>query len=156
MSYKAKVGDFEFELSTENIAKLDSVPNEAGTLHVLHQNKAYAATIHALGNKHYQIVVNGNKYEVKLSDEYDQLVDKMGLSVVNTNVVKEVKAPMPGLVLSVAVEAGQQVEANETLLILEAMKMENVLKSPGDGIIKSINIAQGQAVEKGAILIEFE
>ncbi|MEM9885177.1 MAG: biotin/lipoyl-containing protein [Bacteroidota bacterium] len=156
MIYKAKVGAFEFNLNTEDLARLDSVPNEANTMHVLHKNKSYEAAVTALGNKTYRIVINGNKYEVKLSDAYDQLVEKMGLSVVNANVVKEIKAPMPGLVLSMVAEVGQRVEQGMTLLILEAMKMENVLKSPGEGTIKTIHVAKGQAVEKGMILIEFE
>ena len=63
---------------------------------------------------------------------------------------------MPGLVLDVMVAEGDTVEAGTPLLILEAMKMENVLKSEGDGTIKSIKITKGEAVEKRQLLIEIE
>ena len=73
-----------------------------------------------------------------------------------TKVVKEVKAPMPGLVVSVIATKGQEVKEGDSLLILEAMKMENVLKSPVDGVIKNIKIEETNTVEKNEILIEFE
>jgi biotin carboxyl carrier protein len=70
--------------------------------------------------------------------------------------VNEIKAPMPGLILEINVAEGAEVKENDALLILEAMKMENVLNSPRDGVIKSISVAQGETVDKNALLIEFE
>ena len=70
--------------------------------------------------------------------------------------INELKAPMPGLILEVFVITGQQVKENDSLLILEAMKMENIITSPRDGIIKSIFAIKGDAVEKNYLLIEFE
>jgi biotin carboxyl carrier protein len=63
---------------------------------------------------------------------------------------------MPGLILSVDVKIGQEVKEDDSLLVLEAMKMENVLTSPRDGIIKSISITKGETVNKNQLLIEFE
>ena len=63
---------------------------------------------------------------------------------------------MPGLILEINIEEGQEVKENDPLLILEAMKMENVINSPRDGVIKSIAVSQGNTVEKNALLIEFE
>ena len=63
---------------------------------------------------------------------------------------------MPGLILDVLVSAGDTVAKDDPLIILEAMKMENVLKSAGDGVVKSIEVAKGQAVDKNQILIELE
>jgi biotin carboxyl carrier protein len=74
----------------------------------------------------------------------------------STAKIRNVKAPMPGLVLRIEVQPGQEVEKDTPLLILEAMKMENVIKSPGSGRVKSIPVQQGIAVEKSAVLIEFE
>jgi biotin carboxyl carrier protein len=62
---------------------------------------------------------------------------------------------MPGMVISVLVNEGQEVSAGESILILEAMKMENVIKSPVQAIVKTIKVKQGSAVEKGQLLIEF-
>jgi len=59
-------------------------------------------------------------------------------------------------VLEIQVQAGQTVSKGDTLLILEAMKMENVLKAAADGVIKSIHVQKGAAVEKGALLLELE
>jgi biotin carboxyl carrier protein len=69
--------------------------------------------------------------------------------------IKEVKAPMPGLIFEIKVQEGDEVKKGDTLVILEAMKMENILKSPGDGIIKEIRIKKGDSVEKNQVLIQF-
>jgi pyruvate carboxylase subunit B len=65
-----------------------------------------------------------------------------------------VKAPMPGLVLRVEVEAGQRVEVGSGLVVLEAMKMENEIRSPRRGVVRRVWVQAGQAVEKGAELVE--
>jgi biotin carboxyl carrier protein len=72
------------------------------------------------------------------------------------NKVSEIKAPMPGLVLSVLVTEGQEVSKGDSLLVLEAMKMENVIKSPASGMIKKILINKADKVEKNEILIQFQ
>ncbi|MNS88855.1 Methylmalonyl-CoA carboxyltransferase 1.3S subunit [compost metagenome] len=61
---------------------------------------------------------------------------------------------MPGLILKVLVTEGQAIKKGEPVLILEAMKMENVFKAPGDAVVKAIRIEERQAVEKGEVLIE--
>jgi biotin carboxyl carrier protein len=63
---------------------------------------------------------------------------------------------MPGKVLEIMVESGQTIAKGEGLLILEAMKMENMLKAEQDGTVKSVNVSVGDAVEKNNILIDFE
>jgi biotin carboxyl carrier protein len=70
--------------------------------------------------------------------------------------MNNVKAPMPGLVVNILVEIGQEIKKGDSLVILEAMKMENVLKATGDAKVKSILISKGGAVTKGQIMIEFE
>ena len=81
---------------------------------------------------------------------------KMGMERGKTTETKELKAPMPGLVLSVEISAWTAVEKDQPLLILEAMKMENVIKSPREGTIAKVNVKKGQAVEKNELLIAFE
>jgi biotin carboxyl carrier protein len=63
---------------------------------------------------------------------------------------------MPGLVLDVRVKEGDEVKKGDPLLVLEAMKMENILKSPAHAKIKKINVNKGQAVEKNQVLVSFE
>ncbi len=69
---------------------------------------------------------------------------------------KLVISPMPGLVVSVDVTAGQDVKAGEALLIVEAMKMENVIRAEKDGVVKSVNVAPGASVAADELMVEFE
>ena len=69
--------------------------------------------------------------------------------------VSDLKAPMPGLVLSIEVEEGQEVKKGDVLMILEAMKMENAIKAPADLVIKEIKCKQSEAVDKGQVLMIF-
>ena len=71
------------------------------------------------------------------------------------NKIQQVKAPMPGLVLNILVNEGDEIKKGDSLLVLEAMKMENMIKSPTDGIIKKIEIKQGDKVEKNELLVSF-
>ena len=78
------------------------------------------------------------------------------MSNVNSAKVNDLKAPMPGLIVDIKVKVGDTVKKGDIILILEAMKMENVLKATGEGIIKAIKIAPKQNVEKNQVMIEFE
>ena len=75
--------------------------------------------------KEVRLKLNGQLQTVKIQDEFDILVNKMGLKSNVTLKISAIKAPMPGLVLSIMVEEGQTVVIGEPMLILEAMKMEN-------------------------------
>jgi len=68
---------------------------------------------------------------------------------------KAVRCPMPGLVVSIAVAEGQEVKAGETLAVVEAMKMENILRAERDGIIKTIPVKPGDSVAVDAVIMEF-
>ena len=62
---------------------------------------------------------------------------------------------MPGLIVGIHVQSGDAVKKGDSLLILEAMKMENVLKAPADATVKAIRTTKGDRVEKGQVLVEF-
>lgn len=126
--------------------------------HVINNNRSYSLEVikSDFDKKEFLIKVNGNEYQLKASDKYDELLNRMGISRGATAKVNELKAPMPGLVLNIKVEPGQEVKKDEPLLILEAMKMENVLKSPADVVIKSVEVSEKIAVEKNQVLIKFE
>ena len=68
----------------------------------------------------------------------------------------EIRSPMPGKILEVRVSQGDEVEANQTLVVLEAMKMENTLASGARARVKTIHVAPGELVELGQILVELE
>jgi acetyl/propionyl-CoA carboxylase alpha subunit len=99
--------------------------------------------------------IDGVKWSAQVSDERMLLLERMGMSASDESLDRELLAPMPGKVLSIEIEAGAEVAEGDTLLILEAMKMENVLKSPRAGRVEQVEAVAGEAVEKGAVLITF-
>ncbi len=125
--------------------------------HLILNNQSYNIDVikadHA--EKKLVIKVNGKKYSLDVKDKYDELLHNLGLDNIAAKKISDVKAPMPGMVLNILVTEGQEVKKGESLLVLEAMKMENVLKSPADGIIKKIIAQKGTAVEKNQLLIQF-
>lgn len=106
-------------------------------------------------SKTYKIGFDGRTYEVGIKDRFDQLLTSMGLDKMSKPKVNDVKAPMPGLVLSIKVSENQEVKKGDPILILEAMKMENIIKSPVDGVIKQVLVVPKQAVDKNQALITF-
>ena len=79
---------------------------------------------------------------------------KMGMA--SNKQVKDIRAPMPGLVLEIAVADGQQVNEGDKILILEAMKMQNSIIIHIGATIRKVVVTAGQAVEKGQVLVELE
>lgn len=106
--------------------------------------------------KQYEIEIGKKIYHVKLESKLESDIHNIKMMEKPKNLTNEVKSPMPGLVLKIIANEGDIVHQGQTLLILEAMKMENLIKSPVEGTIKKINIGVGEAVEKGHSLIVFE
>jgi biotin carboxyl carrier protein len=105
-------------------------------------------------NNTVRVRIGGGTYTVKLQDDQSRLLRTLGLEKTGPK-VREIKAPMPGLVLNILVKPGDAVKKNDPLLVLEAMKMENVIKAPGDAVVSAIPAEQGKAVEKGQLLVSF-
>jgi len=106
--------------------------------------------------KEFTVKVNNCTYQVQVKDRFDELLTSLGMESAGVKRITEAKAPMPGLVLNVMVSEGDHVTKDMPLLVLEAMKMENVIKSATDGVVKRVVAVKGVPVEKGAVLIEFE
>ncbi len=103
-----------------------------------------------------KIKINQRVFEVKKKGELDDLISALGLDVPKVRKLKELQAPMPGRIVQVSVQIGQELNVGDELLSLEAMKMENVLKAEGVGVVKAILVESNQVVDKGTVLIEFE
>jgi biotin carboxyl carrier protein len=165
--YKVKVNskhEYELELDKGQLSakgepiEWDMVEISKGEFHIIKDNRSYSAQLieAKAEEKQFVIRVNGNDYTVDVKDKYDLLLQQLGLNDRFATKVNDIKAPMPGLVLNINVEEGQEVKKGDVVLILEAMKMENVLKSPGDGKVKGIKVKKGDAVEKGQVLVVME
>ena len=126
--------------------------------HIINDLKSYNVEVVSFDKaaKTAQIKVNGNLYSVTAQDQFDILLDQLGMSAMNANKVSDIKAPMPGLVLKLFVSEGTHVKKGDNLFVLEAMKMENIIKSPADVIVKSVKIKPGDKVEKGQVLLLFQ
>ena len=128
-----------------------------GNFIIYQNNQAIKAEVLEMDDakKKFTIKIDNGIYNIDLKDQTDALLEKLGMTHLQNVIIKDIKAPMPGLILDIMVEVGQIVKKGDALMILEAMKMENVLKSTGEGTITSIEVEQGQSVEKNNILIKF-
>ena len=100
--------------------------------------------------------INGKFSKVTLNTEIDLLLKRLGLQNMKSSKATELKSPMPGLILSIEVKPGDTISKGDALLVLESMKMENVIKASSDAVIKSVQSKIGETVEKNEVLIKFE
>jgi biotin carboxyl carrier protein len=135
----------------------DMIRINGNQYHLIHNSRSYNLEVIKLSKEEKTIVlkVNSVKFTLQLKDKYDELLHTLGLDNLNVKKVNEIKAPMPGMVLNVLVAEGDTVKKGDPLIVLEAMKMENILKSPTDGTVKKISAIKGNAVEKNQLLIQF-
>lgn len=162
LNIKVNEQEFIFDLISGN-AILDGIPVNADTVklatnkyHVIINHQSYNIELleKSENGKSMRILVNGIKQEVAIKDKYDALLSQLGMDKLMTSKNNTIKAPMPGLVLRIMAKVGDQVKKGDALLVLEAMKMENVIKADGDGVVKRIAVEPKQVVEKNTLLIE--
>lgn len=98
--------------------------------------------------------VDGDRHSYSVKDEQALLLEKMGFKSGNKKSEGQLKAPMPGKILGIRKQEGDEVAAGEPVIILEAMKMENELKAPVSGSVVKLHVALGDSVDKNTVLIE--
>ena len=162
-SYRAVVGDRTFDVSIEDDQLIVDGEAKPFTFEVLRDGyvslivdgRSVPVSVEPAGDGTMRVTIAGQRTQVQVKDERDLLVDEFGLAEDGAS-GGVVRAPMPGLVLDILVEEGDEVTADQGLLVLEAMKMENELKAPSGGIVRVIHATSGDAVDKEALLIEIE
>lgn len=157
--YKVRVDShLEVELDWRNM-DVDLVDGHDKEIIIRDENgQQYHAKLEQidLQTKQISLRLNGELFQVELKDELDRRIEDMGLSVAESQVSNELKAPMPGQVKEVMVQPGQHIEEGDPLLVLVAMKMENILKSPTSGIIEAVAVQPEDIVNKNDVLIRFD
>ncbi len=139
-----------FELRKNNNSKsIFEITDEQGVTH-------QAMIQHIDGeNKQVKVSIGQKQFVVDILEDIDKKMLALGIDIKELSKAKNIKAPMPGLILKTLVTEGQLVKSGEPLFVLEAMKMENVFKAPADVEIKTILIKDGETVDKNQELIVF-
>ena len=156
--YNVKANGFLFSFTKDEIDRADLVALSPVSFNLIKDKRVINAKLleASATAKRLTIEIEGETFDIEIKDELDQVLDQMGFGKASIKQVKEIHAPMPGLVLEIAVTDGQQVNTRDKLIILEAMKMENSIIIQTNAIIKRISVTAGQAVEKGQVLVELE
>jgi len=139
-------------------AKYDLIEIKPGTFHLIINNKSFNVDVVEAESKtkSYKLLVNNKTISVVLKDKLDDLLHELGMDATATIKVNDLKAPMPGLVLDILVKEGDKINKGDTIIVLEAMKMENALKAIADATVKKISVKKGNTVEKNQVLVQLE
>ncbi|MBT8218278.1 MAG: acetyl-CoA carboxylase biotin carboxyl carrier protein subunit [Bacteroidia bacterium] len=158
MFYTVHIEGQDFTHEDKVIRNMDAVKTGPDRIHLIENGINYDIQLIAMNfvQRTMTVSVNGAYHEMSITDEYDQLLQDMGLEISSSQRMTDVRAPMPGLILDVMVHKGQHIKTGDELVILEAMKMENVLQAASDGTVKSVEVNRGDTVEKTQVLIELE
>ena len=163
MAYIVKVDNREFKVDLEKDGRgfkvyLDGkeriveVVNEKGTqVTLIIDNRSFNITLESDG----QILVNNEAYSIEITDEQIQKFIKAGTKNIHEKELA-IKAPMPGLIVEVFVKEGDPVNMGQSLLVVEAMKMQNEMNAPRDGIVKKVLVEKGQSVNSGDAFLVIE
>jgi biotin carboxyl carrier protein len=156
-----KIDEKRFDIDWRQIATLATgsqfQSNIGGRYSLLIAGKSYEILVHRVikpdvAGYRYEVLIAGQRFEITVEDEREKVLAGSIHGAHETGEVM-VRAPMPGLVLGFPMESGSNVERGQTVVILEAMKMENDLASPISGKIKEIRVSKGQTVNQGDVLV---
>jgi pyruvate carboxylase subunit B len=164
MKYFVGLGEREFEVEVDGDhvvvngerlpAALTTVPGSP-VRQLLLAGRSYAMPVEPAGAGRWRLSVHGELHEAEVVDERTRHIRSLTGDSRPAAGAGTLKAPMPGLVVRVQVEAGQEVAAGTPVIVLEAMKMENQLKAAAPARVAAVKVQPGQAVEKGQVLLEF-
>ncbi len=164
MLYFVTIGQRTFEVDlTGESPRIDGDPIEVSltrvadtpTLHLLADGRSHTLIARRDDTGSWDLHMDGERFVADVVDERTRAIQAMTGQSGAVRGPRPVRAPMPGMVVRVSVQSGDHVEAGQSVVIMEAMKMENDLKAETAGVVQSVAAEPGQAVEKGAILVEF-
>jgi pyruvate carboxylase subunit B len=165
MKYFVTIGEreLEVELGPDGIrvggehVSADLVEMDGTDVHsLLLGEKSHRVLASRNGTEQWYLQLSGYKLQAQVVDERTRAIKAMAGVPEGTRGLQPIRAPMPGLVVKLEVREGEDVMAGQGLVIVEAMKMENELKSERDGRVGRILVEPGQAVEKDQVLVEFQ
>ena len=163
-TFRALIGDRTFDIGLED----DRLTLDGASVRyafervgedyfsLLLDGRSVPVVIAPMDDGRLRVTIGGHAHAVRVQDEHDLLLERFGLAEAAGAAEREVRAPMPGLVLDVLVREGQTVQAGDGLLVLEAMKMENELRAPTAGVVQAVHVATHDAVDKDALLVEID
>lgn len=138
----ARVGDREYEIEASEV--------EPDVYLFKHNNQIYEIYVAPNG------IVNLGNHQLEIAISDPKRLRGSGAASANADGIAEIKTAMPGKLVRVLVEAGAEIKQGEGVLVVEAMKMQNEMKSPKDGIVKEIRFNEGATVNAGDILAIIE
>ena len=143
--HHVSINDKIFEVDFESV-------NGQPVYSMLIDGQSYEAYVYPVEDE-WQVLLFGRQYPVKVEDEREKRLKSSVGGKVQESGEFQLKAPMPGLVVAVSVNEGQQIEKGQVLVILESMKMQNELKSPRAGKVERIKVKAGESVEQRQLLL---
>lgn len=149
------VGNNTFQYESKSIEAVIE-PTEDGFSMLNFNGKKFSIEIISCHQNEYELLVNGVSYSFSVETPFSLQRKKMLALQSSESTTIRLKAPMPGKILEVMVKTGDMVKAGDTLLILEAMKMQNAILASTKGIIKKVLVREGDATSKSDLLIELE
>ncbi len=166
MKYQVTVGDADVEIELDG-----DVATVAGASHVVHLAEVEGTPVRmvTIGDEVHRVIsrrgasrgrytlwIDGFRCEVEALDERTRVIRALAGVGRGPTGPAPLIAPMPGMIIRVAVQVGDLVEPGQGLVVMEAMKMENELRATAAGTVKAVLAVPGTAVEKGAVLLELE
>lgn len=157
--YEIEVDDPEFTCQAKVNGKMVCIDHQAfaeqGFHHFLIDNRPFEATIQQLDDD-FIVYLAQQHYRVTLTDEKTRRLNLMGIKNTATGGTQVIKAPMPGLVVKLLIQEGESVNKGDSLVLIEAMKMENEIKATQAGTVTRIHVAEKEAVEQNSPLVTIE
>ncbi len=137
----------------ENSHKYEITQLSPHTFKVLLNEKVFHITTNKLEDSNYSFLIEGHYFEATIRTRLEEDAAKVLNNSSKENIEKIIKSPMPGLILRINKNIGDAVNLGDSLILLEAMKMENEIRATSTGIISEILISEGTSVEKKQNLI---